>query len=537
MTRLHRRTFILGGLAAAGTSVLAPAGTPVRAATGTSAKAATSSSAKVATGTSAKAAGATIPYPFKLGVTSGDPAPDSVVLWTRLAPSPLNADGQGGMPNADVAVDWQVSGSETFGTLVASGTVTARYAEAHSVHAVAGGLAADSEYYYRFRCQGYLSPVGRTRTAPALTAVGRNFTMAFASCAQYESGYFTAYRGIADDRPDLVLHLGDYIYENGPTSGAVRQHLGAECVSLADYRRRYAQYKSDADLQAAHAVAPWLVVPDDHEVENNYADNVRADNSPALTAAQWTVRRAAAYQAYYENMPLRPASAPSGNSIQLYRRVRWGTLATFHLLDTRQFRDDQACGDGFKVCAAADTTSRTITGSAQEAWLLDGLGQHLGTWDVLGQQVFFARQFDASGAGNMDAWDGYRASRARIQQGWRDRDVRNPLVLTGDVHSAWANDLKADYATPSSATIGTELVCTSITSNGDGSATTTIPNGASNPHLKFYSARRGYTLATVSPAQVRADFRAVPKVTEHGAAVSTVKSFVVLDGRPGLQAV
>jgi alkaline phosphatase D len=234
-------------------------------------------------------------------------------------------------------------------------------------------------------------------------------------------------------------------------------------------------------------------------------------------------------------MPLRPTAAPTGAGIALHRRVRWGQLATFHLLDTRQFRDDQACDDGWKVCAAADATGRTLTGAAQETWLLDGLAQRYATWDVIGQQVFFARQLDAAGAANMDAWDGYRAARTRIQQGWRDRGVRNPVVLTGDVHQAWANDLKADYADPDSATIGTELVCTSIASGGDGSASTTVPQGAANPHLKFYSERRGYTRATVGRTQLRADFRAVPYVSEHGAGVSTIRSFVVEDGRPGVQ--
>ncbi|MET8283056.1 alkaline phosphatase D family protein [Micromonospora sp. NPDC005174] len=507
MTRLSRRIFVLGGLAAAGAAVAPSQG-----------------------------AHAAVPYPFKLGVASGDPAPDSVVLWTRLAPSPLDADGQGGMTNADVTVEWQVSTSDRFSSLVASGSVAARYADAHSVHVVAGGLAADSDYYYRFRAQGQISPVGRTRTAPAPGTFGRDLVMAFASCAHYEAGYYTAYRRMAEENPGLILHLGDYIYEGGVNTAAVRQHVGAEIVSLADYRRRYALYKSDPDLQAAHAAAPWLVVPDDHEVENNYANMVRADSSPTLTAAQWTARRTAAYRAYYENMPLRPASAPSGNSIALYRRVRWGQLATFHMLDTRQFRDDQACGDGWKVCADADLASRSLTGAAQEAWLLDGLAQHYGTWDILGQQVFFARQFEASGAANMDAWDGYRASRSRIQTGWQQRGVRNPLVLTGDVHKSWANDLKADYANPSSATIGTELVCTSITSTGNGTGSTTIPNAATNPHLKFYSDRRGYVRTTISRSQVRADFRAVNTVTEHGAAASTVRSFVILDGQPGLQA-
>jgi alkaline phosphatase D len=501
---LSRRIFVLSGAAAAGA---------------------------VLVGSRAQAA----PYPFQLGVTSGDPGPDSVVLWTRLAQSPLNADGQGGMANADVAVEWQVSTTDRFSSLVTSGSATARYADAHSVHVVAGGLAPDSEYYYRFRAQGHISAVGRTRTAPATSAMGRNFVMAFASCAHYESGYYTAYRRMAEDVPDLILHLGDYIYEDATTTGSIREHVGAEIVSLADYRRRYAQYKSDPDLQAAHAAAPWLVVPDDHEVENNYANMVRADNSPSLTAAQWTARRTAAYRAYYENMPLRPSSAPSGNSIQLYRRIRWGQLATFHMLDTRQFRHDQACGDGWKVCSDADLASRSLTGGAQEQWLLDGLAQRLATWDILGQQVFFARQFDASGGANMDSWDGYRASRARIQQGWVQRGVRNPLVLTGDVHRAWANDLKADYANPGSATIGTELVCTSISSGGDGSGSRTIPNAATNPHLKFYLDRRGYVRTIISPTAVQADFRAVAAVTEHGAPVSTAASFIILDGQPGLQ--
>ncbi|RAO00241.1 Alkaline phosphatase [Micromonospora saelicesensis] len=507
MTRLSRRIFVLSGLVTAGVAV-----------------------------TPRQGARAAVPYPFKLGVASGDPAPDSVVLWTRLAPSPLNADGQGGMANADVTVEWQVSTTDRFTSLVASGSVVARYADAHSVHAIAGGLAADSDYYYRFRAQGQISPVGRTRTAPAPSAFGRDLVMAFASCAHYEAGYYTAYRRMAEDNPGLILHLGDYIYEGGVGSSTVRQHVGAEIVSLADYRRRYALYKSDPDLQAAHAAAPWLVVPDDHEVENNYANMVRNDSSPTLTAAQWTARRTAAYRAYYENMPLRPASAANGNSIPLYRRVRWGQLATFHMLDTRQFRDDQACGDGWKVCADADLASRSLTGATQEAWLLDGLAQRYGTWDILGQQVFFAQQLDANGAASMDAWDGYRASRSRIQTGWQQRGVRNPLVLTGDVHRSWANDLKADYANPSSATIGTELVCTSISSTGNGSGSTTVPNAAANPHLKFYSDRRGYVRTTISRSQVRADFRAVNTVTEHGAAASTVRSFVILDGQPGLQA-
>ncbi|MFI5734951.1 alkaline phosphatase D family protein [Kribbella sp. NPDC051587] len=476
------------------------------------------------------------PYPFQVGIASGDPDSSSVVLWTRLAPTPLNDDGHGGMANADVAVEWQVSLTDTFATLAASGTVTATSANAHSVHAVAGGLLADRDYFYRFRAQGHLSDVGRTRTAPASGSNGRTLEMLFTSCAHYEEGYFTVYRRMAEDNPGLIVHLGDYFYEAGAASGGVRLHAGAtELVSLADYRRRYAQYKTDPDLQAAHAAAPWLVVFDDHEVENNWAGMVRANNSPPLTTAEWIARRTAAFQAYYENMPLRPAQANNGNSIPLYRRVRWGSLATFHMLDTRQYRDDQACGDGWQVCSDADLASRSLPGNTQETWLLNGLDQHYGRWDILAQQVFFARRYDSTGAANMDTWDGYRTSRARMQQGWVDRGTRNPVVLTGDVHRAWACDLKANYDNPSSATIGSELITSSVTASGDGSASTTIPDVAANPWLKFYSARRGYVRTTITPSQMRADFRSVDQVTVADRPAVTTKSFVIEDGQPGVQ--
>ncbi|MBL7258838.1 alkaline phosphatase D family protein [Paractinoplanes lichenicola] len=498
MTKVSRRTFVLGSLGA----VVAP---PAPA------------------------------YPFTLGVASGEPAHDSVVLWTRLAPVPLAEDGQGGMSRADVAVDWQVSATDSFAKPLAYGTVTARHADAHSVHVVAGGLAPDADYFYRFRTQGHISPVGRTRTTPAVNATGRDLTMLFASCANFEHGFFTAYRRMAEENPGLILHLGDYIYEGAPSPERPRQHLGPEVLTLADYRRRYGQYKVDPDLQAAHAVAPWLVVPDDHDVENDYAGTHRLDNIPPLTQAQWTARHTAAYRAYYEHLPLRPSAAPFGTSMRVYRRIRWGRLATFHMLDTRQFRDPQACGGAFTNCPDADRPGRTITGQAQEKWLLDGLAKHEATWDVLGQQVFFAQHLDARGAGTMDYWDGYRASRARLQQGWTDRKVRNPVVLTGDIHQAWANELKANYKDPSSRTVGTELVCTSITSRGDGTPTTAVPLAATNPHLKFYSDRRGYVRTTIARDRLRADFRALDTVTRRDAPARTVKSFVILDGKPGLR--
>ena len=484
------------------------------------------------------AALATVPYPFKLGVASGEPDDNSVVLWTRLAPSPVNADGLGGMGSGNVTVDWQVSTNDTFTSIVSSGSVVAVSASAHSVHVVAGGLSPDSDYFYRFRAQGHISPVGRTRTAPAIGTFGRDLVMCFASCQNYEEGYFTAHRRMVEDNPGLILFLGDYIYEYSASSVLTRIHEGAnEILWLADYRRRYAQYKTDPDLQAAHAAAPWLVVPDDHEVENNYAGTVRANNTPALTAAQWTARRTAAYQAYYENMPLRPAQANNGNSILLYRLVRWGQLAAFHMLDTRQHRTDQACGDGWRAPSCGDGDSRTLPGTAQEGWLLGGLGQHLATWDIIGQQVFFARRINAAGDTSMDAWDGYTASRKRIQDGWMARGTRNPVVLTGDVHKHWAANLMSDYTDGNSQPIGSELVTTSISSTGNGDGSTTIPDAGANPYIKFYQDRRGYVRTTISPTQMRADFRAVNSVTEHGAAAYTAKSFLIDDGQPGLRAI
>nr|WP_042180021.1 alkaline phosphatase D family protein [Kibdelosporangium sp. MJ126-NF4]CEL14165.1 secreted alkaline phosphatase [Kibdelosporangium sp. MJ126-NF4]CTQ88532.1 secreted alkaline phosphatase [Kibdelosporangium sp. MJ126-NF4] len=505
MNKFNRRIFVFGGVAAA--SALTLSGN----------------------------ASAALAFPFTLGVASGDPLPDGVVLWTRLATTPLNADGHGGMPNQSVDVEWQVATDETFGTVVQSGKVAALYADAHSVHVEVHGLQPDYEYFYRFKAAGHLSPVGRTRTSPALDVVGRDLLMAFTSCAHYEGGYYTVYRRMAEERPDLILHLGDYIYEGGAGTNVVRAHLGAEIVSLADYRRRYAQYKTDTDLQAAHATAPWLVVPDDHEVENNYANMTRANNSPELTAAQWKQRRTDAYRAYYENMPLRGGAKPNGANIQLYRRVRWGQLATFHMLDTRQYRNDQACGDGWQYCPPAGDPARSLPGMAQENWLLDGLGQRNGTWDVIGQQVFFARQVDGSDAGNMDAWDGYPASRDRIQKGWVQRGVRNPVVLTGDVHRAWANDLKVDYTNPAAPVVGTELVTSSVSSGGDGTDSTAIPHAAYNPHLKFYSQHRGYVRTKIGQSRMDVDFRVVPTITTRGAAVRTQRSFVIEEGRPGLR--
>ncbi|GLZ60166.1 alkaline phosphatase D [Micromonospora sp. NBRC 107095] len=485
------------------------------------------------------AAGRPLAYPFTLGVASGDPDHEGFVLWTRLAPQPLAEDGLGGMPDRDVPVHWELAADERFRHVVRRGIAVARARSAHSVHVELAGLLAGREYFYRFRAERHVSPTGRTRTAPAPWTMPAALAMGFASCSQYEHGYFTAYRRLAETEPELILHLGDYQYEYAPDTynvpgGNPRDHEGPETRTLANYRQRHAQYKTDPDLQAAHAVAPWAVVFDDHEVENNWADEV-----PEAPDPEFPARRAAAFQAYYENMPLRRTSIPRGIDMQLYRRVRWGRLATFHMLDTRQYRDDQACGDGYRDCAAASDPARSITGAAQEAWLLDGFRRSDAQWDILGQQVFFAQRDNNSGpltVTSMDAWDGYVASRDRITRGWLAAGVRNPVVLTGDVHAHWASDLKLDYADPTSRTVGTELVCSSITSTGDGadSASGSHPWFAFNPHLRFQNNLRGYVRTTITPGQLTADFDVLPYVSRPDAPAYTRASFVIEDRVPGL---
>ncbi|WP_199434363.1 alkaline phosphatase D family protein [Qaidamihabitans albus] len=492
------------------------------------------------TATAAQGAGRPVPGdPFTLGVASGEPDHHSVVLWTRLAPSPLAEDGMGGMTGNRVEVQWEVALDERFRRVVRRGRERTGPDAGYAVHAEVAGLRAGWEYFYRFRAGGHVSPAGRTRTAPPVGVLGSGLAMSFASCSQFEHGYFTAYRHLAADEPDLVLHLGDYVYEYKPQvyvspDGNVRDHAGPETETLANYRQRYAQYRADADLQAAHAVAPWLVVPDDHEVDNNWAGDVH--EKPEIPQPDFIQRRANAFRAYYENMPLRRRNRPRGSSIQLYRTVTWGSLANFHMLDTRQYRDDQACDDGWKVCEDSADPARTLTGDEQEAWLLNNFRRSRARWDVLGQQVFFARRVSASGANSMDAWDGYKGSQERITEGWVEAGVRNPVVLTGDVHTHWANELKANYADADSPVVGTELVTSSITSGGNGADSDPAddPNLQRNPHIKFRNAQRGYVRTRITREEMRADFRVVDRVTEPGAPVRTRASFEIADRNPGL---
>ncbi len=466
--------------------------------------------------------------PFTLGVASGDPAPGGVVIWTRLAPAPLADDGRGGMPWRAVDVEWEVATDDRFHGIEQRGMALAAPESAHAVHVELTGLRPGSEYFYRFRTGGYLSATGRTRTAPAPGASGA-LTMCFASCSNYEQGWFTGYRRLAEDDPDLVVHLGDYQYEAVAGDRAVRRHAGPETVTLAQYRQRFAQYRTDPDLQAAHAAAPWLVVFDDHELDNNWAASVPEEPQPDFPA-----RRAAAMQAYYENMPLRASARPRGASMQLYRRVQWGALATFHMLDTRQYRTDQACGDAYGAdCPELNSAGRTLTGPEQERWLLDGLRGSRARWDILGQQVFFAPLDVQAGprrGANADAWDGYAACRNRITAGLAG--ARNPVVLTGDVHAHWA----AEISDPRLGPVATELVTTSISSGGDGSDYRPAVGAilGENPHIKYFGDRRGYVRTRITADELRADFRTLAFVTRPGAPARTDATFVIADRVPAL---
>nr|WP_101376335.1 alkaline phosphatase D family protein [Saccharopolyspora spinosa] len=517
-TTLSRRGVLLGGTLAGAAALSTVAGLPAAALTG--------------------AGVARRDEVFTLGVASGDPAPDGVVLWTRLAANPLAEDGMGGMPNRTFPVQWEVAEDERFTRVVQRGESQAAPELGHSVHVELTGLRPDREYFYRFRADGSLSPTGRTRTAPVPGAL-TSLSMAFASCAQYEHGYFTAYRHLAEEHPDLVLNLGDYQYEYKAgvyvaPGGNPRDHVGPETETLANYRQRHAQYKADPDLQYAHSVAPWVVVWDDHEVDNNWADEVY--EKPEIPQPNFLERRKAAFQAYYENMPLRRAQVPHGIDLRLYRRIQWGRLATFHMLDTRQYRDDQVGGDKFPTQDPARLDpKRSLTGAEQERWLLQGLRSSNAKWDVLGQQVMFAEIDYLNGAEkayNPDAWDGYVGSRNRVIQGWQQAKTRNPVVLTGDVHTNWANEIRRDYEV-----VATELTTTSITSGGDGSPDLTAEEKAylaENPHVQLYNNQRGYIRTRFTANELRADYRVVPYVSKQGAPVETLASFVVEDGKPGL---
>ena len=473
-------------------------------------------------------------YPFTLGVASGDPWPDGFVIWTRLAPRPTEG---GGMPPQNIVVNWQVADDEAMTRVVAKGTAVASPELAHSVHVEIQGLEPGRWYWYQFQAAGEVSPKGRTRTSPRVTDTPDRLRFAFASCQHYETGLYTAYQHMANEDLDLIAHLGDYIYEGAAREKQVRKHVGPELHTLEDYRNRYGQYKSDPFLQAAHAKCPWLVTWDDHEFANNCANLIseKPDESP-LT---YQFRRAFAYQAYYEHMPLRRAQLPKGPDLLLYRQVQFGRLANFAILDSRQYRTDQPCGDGNKSpCPAVYDPKATLLGDVQEKWLYQSLETSTAAWNVLTQQVMMGlvdRQPGEVKAYSMDQWPGYEANRQRVLKFFAEHPKLNPVVLTGDIHSNWVNNLQVNSEDEKSPVVGTEFVGTSISSGGDGVLQTkdTPALLSENPFVKFFSAERGYVSCEVTPATWTSKYQAVPFVTKPDAPLITRKKFVVEHGRPG----
>jgi alkaline phosphatase D len=474
-------------------------------------------------------------YPFSLGVASGYPRPDGMVLWTRL---------MGDFGPAAVPVRWEVAADESMRAIVARGSADAHPSWAYSVHVEPRGLEPDRWYWYRFMAGDAVSPVGRTRTAPSAGAAAR-LRFAFASCQQYEQGFFNAYRHIAADAPDLVAFLGDYIYESSWGRDHVRKHTGrGQPYTLQEYRARYALYKSDPGLQAGHAACPWIATWDDHEVVNDYAGE-RGDggrqNWPFLA------RRAAAYRAYYEHMPLPERMRPGDGGMRIYTELDWGGLARFCILDDRQYRAFQACRqEGTRSapvvdpeeCAELFDPSRTMLGATQERWLEGALTASRTRWNVLAQQTPMSQFDQKPGPGRRawtDGWDGYPAARRKLLGFIAQNRIANPVAIGGDVHSFNVNDLKLDFDDPASPVVASEFVGTSITSQAwaQEKLNEFLPD---NPHMKLVDSRyRGYVRVEITPTQMRTDLRAMDSVTKPDAACTTLASFVVEDGRPGPQ--
>lgn len=484
--------------------------------------------------------------PFACGVASGDPWPTSVVLWTRLAPEPTALDGLGGLrdPRQLIPVEWQVSSDPSFAAraIVRRGVELATPEWGHSVHAEVDGLEPGREYWYRFRVGTEISQVGRTKTAPAPGADIQSFTSVLATCQSYPAGYFTALGHIADEDVDLVMHVGDYIYEGAGAGSIGRAHAPSkEIWDLADYRVRFGQYNADPDLIAARGSAPFFCVFDDHEVENNWAaDRSQIDSEPDQDRDVWLARRARALQAWYENLPLRKAQRPVGNDIQAYRRLRFGRLADVHMVDTRQYRSFQNPG----ATNATDrwTPDRTMLGDTQEKWLLDGLADRSVRWRVMADPVQMAQQDAAVGPAvdvPNDPWDGYAWYRTQLLSRIHDLGVRNFVHMAGNGHWNMASDLLVNFDEPGSAVVGADFMATSITSGGDGSDQNAKARDrmAASPWLKVGNTRRGYHKTICTTSELRQEIKVLPYVTRPDAPVFTRATAVVRDGIPGISEV
>ena len=478
-------------------------------------------------------------WPFKLGVASGDPLWDRVVLWTRLAPDPLATDGQGGMPGQAYPVVWEVAHDESFRQLARWGVSEALPEFAHAVHVDVDGLEPDRWYFYRFMAYGYVSDTGCARTLPARGSAPTRLRFASASCQNYKEGYYTAYAAMALDSLDLVVFLGDYIYESG-IDGPVRQHDAGRIQDLAGYRNRYALYKGDPDLQRAHGRCPWIVTWDDHEVSNNYAGLQPDESAPddAPPADLFPMLRAWAYQAWWEHMPVR-MPAPIGPSFRIYRRFPFGDLAQFLVLDTRQYRTNQECGDALKPrCAGFPSPDGDLLGAAQAQWLAENLATSNKRWDVVAQQVVFAPT-PIGNQLNFDQWDGYPLARQRVIDVLRARAFRKAVVLSGDIHAAGAGWVPGDTAAFTDP-VASEFVATGISSSGLDPGTAALARQVIEalPHIDYFEAvPRGYVRHDVRRDLWRSDFRYVATTLEPASTSFTGASFVVERGSPAPQRV
>lgn len=446
--------------------------------------------------------------PFTLGVAAGTPGPDSMVLWTRLATDPLAADGHGGMPRHPVLVRWEVARDAGFTRRVAHGHALAQPELAHSVHPQVTGLEPATEYHYRFRTGRHTSPTGRFRTLPAAGAEVPSFSLGAASCQAWYHGHFTAWKHLAAEADlDLIVFTGDYIYEYGIRSGDNLWRQGVELgpehaqevQTLAQYRLRYSLFKTDPHLQAAHARAAMVATWDDHEVENNYAGS---QSQYGLSEEDFLLRRAVAYRAYYENLPLGPAALPEGPHSRIHHSLDVGRLARLSVLDTRQFRDPVP-QDEQRV---ADP-ERSILGAAQEAWLTERLRTSPAQWNLLADGVAMVPVTDD----RVDQWDGFPAARQRLMD--QLARVTNPVVLTGDIHHHAAAELWADPTAPApeAEPVAVELICSSIASDGDGKPGG-HPDWTAHPYVRAMDARRGYVHVTLTPQEMRSRFVVVPWV-------------------------
>ena len=467
---------------------------------------------------------------FALGVASGQPHPDGMVLWTRVTGETL--------PER-VEVRWQVAADEAFMHPVASGVETAEATWAHSVHAEPGGLAPGRWYWYRFEALGDRSVTGRTRTAPQPGA-DTTLDFAIASCQRWDVGHYAAWRHVVQEELDLVLFLGDYIYEYPSRPGALRRVEGGLVTTLGEYRARYATYKSDPALQAAHARLPWLLVWDDHEVSNDYA-GLQDERLQAGFDAQ----RAAAYQAYWEHLPFPKSARPRATGMRITGRLDWGRLARIHLLDDRQYRDPQACpkpGRGgsntvaLADCPALRDARRTLLGLEQERWLADGWDRER-RWNLVAQQTLMARfSWSDPAQGGIywtDGWDGYPAARQRLLDGIAERKLTGVVVLGGDVHSHCVADLKLDFDDARAPVVATEFCGTSITSLSLSQARIDAARPW-NPHVHYARGdQRGYVRFRADANRLEAALRVVDHPLDPASSLSTAARFVVDPMRPG----